>query len=509
MSRKASAERRKLILLETIRTLSRVEVCHATNATLARASGLSESQVRRTLDALEPKEDFEKTGPQTLVSRLFPSDGPKIKRVLSSPFRERGEFRQRRKIYLVSESTDAHGALMLATYCSKMARHGRFHIDKLCGPLQCTRKQLERWLKFAVSAGYIGVTEVAPEVFLIERVGYFEPVKLPRRHETQVRSESDRIIASQSTWTPPPPEATVADRIRVHLAKSMEGKHGTCITDKQLAEAVQAPKRTVARHLSDLIKAGEYYSHQFAPGCGRGRILATRPLSAEQIESATPIDQRVRRDRAAKKAAPKPAKPKYSIRAVRARIEELRLRKQPPPPPCCPSAETIKAEVKKHLQAAEGTELGTVDLVDRVAKELFNAHAAEWEREYYEPILRVMDAIWEAIKPHWSSIAGFDRLSAHSRVAAFFSDDELYAAAKAHSTVESAAHAVLRERLGDEWYHPSVGAKTLGIELPREPQPAPERPPVLEHGATLLDDATLKLDLKLVDHFANVHEPVE
>jgi hypothetical protein len=294
-------------LLDLIRSESRVRAFKGSNSYLAKKMEISETTLKGMLHDLEgPRVPEEQAGSW---QRKPARRAGLIEIHTAAPKRVKGEWQRRRTIYLVSNVDDDTGARQVATLASKFGKETRYGTGHFCGQLQCTPEQFRRWLSLCERHGWL-------EVFLTnsgkrihrkaDRIPYVD--QLPDRLCRETFDErSGDLLKSESTWVRLR-EPTLADRVLELVSHEPEGR--CVLSDAGLALRLASPKRSITLAIANLKQAGQLFSHLFARGGGRGRILALRPLAPAEVEIATPKTKAQQR----KLSAPKLATRKRSRR---------------------------------------------------------------------------------------------------------------------------------------------------------------------------------------------------
>jgi len=310
-------------LLDLLRSESRVHAFHGANKYLARKMEVSETTVKTLLRDLlgpqAPKGERPKnyTGKQ---KRRPPLQAGLIESHTTKPKRVNGAWQKQRTIYLVSNVDDETGARQVATLASRFGQETRYDGKYFCGQLQCTPMQFRHWLNLCVKYRWLEVLPTEGGKRLIRRVADCIPYvgQLPNRLCREVYDkQTGTLLRSESTWERLR-EPTLADRIR-ELVVNEHG--GLCVlSDPAIARRLGAPKRSVTAAIAGLKKKEQLFSHLFAQGGGRGRILAIRKLTDEEVKDATPLTKAEER----KLLDPRPPK--------RMRGRPAQPKTQPPPP---------------------------------------------------------------------------------------------------------------------------------------------------------------------------------
>jgi hypothetical protein len=313
-------------LLNAIKARSGVEVCHASNETLAKDLGVSLSTVKRLLDDMQ--RPVEERTPPSKERKRVPLGLGSIEIITGRPFHQGGKMHQHREIYIIDRtSCDEKGAYMVAALAAKFGRTTKREDRYFCGQLQCTKGQFERWLELAQELDLVSVSvDETDGRRVITRIakGVSEEVELPDTLRVAAPVEVDgkwKLVSSKSDWTPHL-KRSIAERLR-DLLRSQCAQQGACVlTNAQLAGHVGAPERTTKRALAELVAAGEFHAHRRSPGSGWGRILSDRKLSDAEV--AEFVTARRRGPAAVPKEfpdLPEPASREKLLEALRLRIE--------------------------------------------------------------------------------------------------------------------------------------------------------------------------------------------
>jgi hypothetical protein len=303
--------------LDLLRSESRVYAFHGANKYLASKMEVSETTVKTLLRDLlgpqAPKGERPKnyTGKQ---KRRPPLQAGLIEIHTTKPKRVNGAWQKQRTIYLVSNVDDETGARQVATLASRFGQETRYGGKYFCGQLQCTPMQFRHWLNLCVKYRWLEVLPTEGGKRLIRRVADCIPYvdQLPNRLCREVYDkQTGRLLRSESTWERLR-EPTLADRVR-ELVVNEHG--GLCVlSDPAIARRLGAPKRSVTAAIARLKAEERVFSHPFAPGGGRGRILTTRKLTDEEVKDATPLtkakERKLLEPRPPKRRRGQPAQPK-------------------------------------------------------------------------------------------------------------------------------------------------------------------------------------------------------